>query len=242
MLFAVRVPGYVITEIIHEGLNTIVYRGVSQPKSEKVILKVLKAKYPSLEEITRLKHEYSITQNLNIEGIVKAIRLEAIAYHHILVLEDFGGISLHSFLADKKLSLVSFLDIAIQLALCLISLHTHQIIHKDIKASNIIINPESGIVKLTDFSIASRNQHSTVQPVSLNKLEGTLAYISPEQTGRMNRAVDYRTDFYSLGVTFYEMLTGRLPFNSDDALEMVHCHIVLGQSLQFYCHINPLPT
>ncbi|OKH45763.1 serine/threonine protein kinase [Calothrix sp. HK-06] len=223
MLSALKIPGYEITEVIHEGLNTIVYRGVSQPKSEKVILKVLKAEYPSLEEITRLKHEYSITQNLDIEGIVKVARLEQ-ARHHVLVSEDFGGISLHSFLALEKLSLVSFLSIAVQLAKCLISLHTHQIIHKDIKPSNIIINPQSGIVKLTDFSIASRLSQEA-QLISLSNLEGTLAYISPEQTGRMNRAVDYRTDFYSLGVTFYEMLTGQLPFQSDDALEMVHCHI-----------------
>ncbi|RUT10162.1 serine/threonine protein kinase [Dulcicalothrix desertica PCC 7102] len=225
MLSASRVPGYVITEVIHEGLNTIVYRGVSQSKSEKVILKVLKAEYPSLEEITRLKHEYSITQNLDIEGIVKVARLEAQACHYILVSEDFGGISLQKFLSNERLSLVSFLSIAVQLTKSLMSLHTHQIIHKDIKPSNIIINPESGIVKLTDFSIASRNRHSTVQLVSLTKLEGTLAYISPEQTGRMNRTVDYRSDFYSLGVSFYEMLTGQLPFNSDDALSIIHSHI-----------------
>ncbi|BAZ15480.1 multi-sensor signal transduction multi-kinase [Calothrix sp. NIES-4071] len=223
MLSALKIPGYEITEVIHEGLNTIVYRAVSQSTSEKVILKVLKAEYPSLEEITRLKHEYSITQNLDIEGIVKVVRLEQ-ASHHILVLEDFGGISLHSFLADQQLSLISFLGIAIQLAKCLISLYTHQIIHKDIKPSNIIINPESGIVKLTDFSIASRISQEA-QLISASKLEGTLAYISPEQTGRMNRTVDYRSDFYSLGATFYEMLTGQLPFQSDDALEIVHCHI-----------------
>ncbi|MBW4601397.1 MAG: AAA family ATPase [Calothrix sp. FI2-JRJ7] len=224
MLSALKVPGYLITELIHDGLNTIVYRGVSQSNSEKVILKVLKGEYPSLEEISRLKHEYSITQNLDIEGIVKVVRLEAQVCHYILVLEDFGGISLQNFLASERLSLVSFLCIAIQLSKSLISLHTHHIIHKDVKPSNIIINPESGIVKLTDFSIASRLSQEA-QLISLSKLEGTLAYISPEQTGRMNRAVDYRSDFYSLGVTFYEMLTGQLPFQSDDALEIVHCHI-----------------
>ncbi len=223
MLSTLKIPGYEIIEVIHEGLNTIVYRGVSQPKLEKVILKVLKAEYPSSEEITRLKHEYSITQNLDIEGIVKVVCLEQ-ARHHILVLEDFGGISLQKFLALEQLSLVSFLGIGIQLAKSLISLHTHQVIHKDIKPSNIIINPESSIVKLTDFSIASRLSQEA-QLISLSNLEGTLAYISPEQTGRMNRAVDYRTDFYSLGVTFYEMLTGQLPFQSNDALEIVHCHI-----------------
>lgn len=242
MLSALSVPGYVITEVIHQGLNTIVYRGVSQSNSEKVILKVLKAEYPTLEEISRLKHEYSITQNLDIEGIVKVVRLEAQACHHVLVSEDFGGISLNSFLASEQLSLVSFLSIAVQLVKSLVALHTHCIIHKDIKPSNIIINSESRIVKLTDFSIASRLSQETVQPVNLSKLEGTLAYISPEQTGRMNRAVDYRTDFYSLGVTFYEMLTGQLPFNSDDALEMVHCHIAkIAPSILDFNPNVPLP-
>jgi histidine kinase len=236
MLSALKIPGYEITEVIHEGLHTNVYRAVSDSTSEKVILKVLKAEYPSLEEITRLKHEHSITQNLNIEGIVKVVRLEQAPYH-TLVLEYFGGISLHSFLKLERLSLASFLEIAVQLAKCLVSLHSHKIIHKDIKPSNIIINPESRIVKLTDFSIASRLDQEA-QFISAGQLEGTLAYISPEQTGRMNRSVDYRTDFYSLGVTFYQMLAGKLPFYSDDALEIIHCHIAKQAPSLLDCNLD----
>jgi predicted ATPase/signal transduction histidine kinase len=110
-------------------------------------------------------------------------------------------------------------------AKAVVSLHIHNIIHKDLKPANIIINPETGLVKLTDFSIASRLSKETPQLTNPNQLEGTLGYISPEQTGRMNRVLDYRTDFYSLGVTFYEMLVGELPFQSDDPLELIHSHI-----------------
>ena len=118
-----------------------------------------------------------------------------------------------------------FLSIAVQLGQALAYLHQSQIIHKDIKPANIIINPQTGIVKFIDFSIASRLSKETPQLSNPNQLEGTLAYMSPEQTGRMNRTLDYRSDFYSLGVTFYEILTGRLPFISNDPLELLHCHL-----------------
>ncbi|QSJ17385.1 AAA family ATPase [Nostoc sp. UHCC 0702] len=227
MLSTLKIPGYNISEVIHEGVNTIVYRGESQAEQEKVILKVLKAEYPTLEQITRLKHEYSITENLHLNGVVKVLRQEVHENRLVLVAQDIGGISLKTMLEKENyiLPLQTFLNIAIQIARSLISLHTHHIIHKDIKPSNIIINPQTFEVKLIDFSIASRLSKETPFLANLNQLEGTLAYISPEQTGRMNRIVDYRTDFYSLGVTFYEMLTGRLPYEGTEPIELVHCHI-----------------
>ncbi|MBF2065322.1 MAG: AAA family ATPase [Calothrix sp. C42_A2020_038] len=227
MLPILTIPGYEITEVVREGLNTVIYRGLSC-KQQPVILKVLKAEYPSLEQITRLKHEYQLTENLELEGVVKVYGLETYQNRLILVAEDFGGISLKEFLAKEKLkqvSLIIFLNIAVQLVKGLVSLHSNQIIHKDIKPANIIINPQTGQVKLTDLSIASRLSQETVCLMNPNQLEGTLAYTSPEQTGRMNRSVDFRSDFYSLGVTFYEMLTGQLPFISNDPLELVHYHL-----------------
>lgn len=225
MLPTLIVPGYDLTEIIHEGANTIICRGKAQSNAQAVILKILKAEYPSLEDIARLKHEYKMTENLDMEGIVKVFRLETHQNRLVLVSEDFGGQSLRELLSSRKLDIFTFLNIVIQLAKALISLHKHHIIHKDIKPANIIINPISAQVKITDFSISSRLFKETPQLVNPNQLEGTLAYMSPEQTGRMNRPVDYRSDFYSLGVTFYEMLTGQLPFQSDDPLELVHCHL-----------------
>lgn len=237
MLTSTLVPGYDITEVIYEGINTIIYRGISQTNQQKVILKILKEDYPTLDAITRLKHEYKITENLDLEGIVNILRLETQQNRLILVLEDFGGQSLKEVLNNQKLDLLKFLNIAVQLAKALVSLHSHNIIHKDIKADNIIINPKTGEVKLTDFSIASRLSKEKLQLTNPNQLEGTLTYMSPEQTGRMNRVLDYRTDFYSLGVTFYEMLTGRVPFQSKDPLELIHSHIA-RQPIQIQ-QLNP---
>ncbi|MBW4509507.1 MAG: AAA family ATPase [Scytonematopsis contorta HA4267-MV1] len=227
MVTSFSIPGYEITEIIHRGENAVICcRAKSQLEQRNVILKVVKEEYPSLDIIARLKHEYKIIQNLDLEGVVKLLRLETYGNRLALVFEDFGGKSLKNILSNNnKLEISSFLSIAIQVTKALVSVHAKHIIHKDIKPSNIIINPSTGVVKLTDFSIASRLSKEIPQLSNLNQLEGTLAYISPEQTGRMNRALDYRTDFYSLGVTFYELLTGQLPFQSENALELVYCHI-----------------
>ncbi|HEY9613080.1 trifunctional serine/threonine-protein kinase/ATP-binding protein/sensor histidine kinase [Allocoleopsis sp.] len=210
---------------IHEGIATLIYRGTREPDSTSVIIKTLKAEYPTLEEITRLKHEYKILQLLNVEGVVKALSLETYNNRLALVLEDFQGIYLHRFLNNQKISVLTFLSLARQLAEILHKLHQNHVIHKNIKPHNILINPQSEHIKLIDFSIASRLSKENLTISNPNFLEGTLAYMSPEQTGRMNRSLDYRTDFYSLGVTFYEMLTGQLPFVSNDPLELVHCHI-----------------
>ncbi|MBN3872840.1 hybrid sensor histidine kinase/response regulator [Nostoc sp. JL33] len=219
-------PGYNFIETLHEGVNTVIYRACKQLDQTLAIVKALKAEYPSLEELTRLRHEYKISQALvHIEGIVKSLALEN---HHnglALILADFGAESLKKYISDRQLSLTEFLTIAIQLASTLTQLHQAKIIHKDIKPDNIVINPETAQVKIIDFSIASRLEKENQSISNPNLLEGTLAYMSPEQTGRMNRSIDYRTDFYSLGVTFYEMLTGSLPFNASDPLEFVHCHI-----------------
>lgn len=173
-----------------------------------------------------MRHEYKIRRNLrNLEDIVNCYRIETYQNGVALTLEDFGGLALSKFLDATKINSIQFLEIAIQLVQSLGNIHQNQIIHKDIKPHNIIINPETYRVKITDFSISSRLVRENATPSYPSLLEGTLAYISPEQTGRMNRAIDYRSDFYSLGVTFYEMLTGELPFNAIDPLELVHCHI-----------------
>jgi serine/threonine protein kinase len=104
-------------------------------------------------------------------------------------------------------------------------LYKNKVIHKDIKPANILINPDSKQIKLIDFSISSLLPKQTQEIQNPNIIEGTLAYLSPEQTGRMNRGTDYRSDFYFLGVTFYELLTKLLPFRSDDPMELVHCHL-----------------
>ncbi|MFM9268138.1 AAA family ATPase [Tychonema sp. BBK16] len=220
-------PGYKITEVIQLGVKSIIYRAVRESDQELVIIKTLNSEYPTLEEITRLRHEYKISSNLQIEGIVKPHSLEKYKNSFALILEDCGGQSLRHHLAGKSIKINKFLPLAIQVAQTLGEVHQNQIIHKDIKPSNIIISPNFEHVKITDFSLATRLSREVHQNSNITVLEGTLAYISPEQTGRMNRDLDYRTDLYSLGITFYEMLTGELPFNSTDPLELIHSHIAV---------------
>ncbi|PHK27087.1 hypothetical protein VF12_35910, partial [Nostoc linckia z15] len=217
---------YKIIEKISEGLETIVYRALDIPNKKNIILKSLKSEYLNLENVTEFKHEYEISRHIDLPGIIKVYALEDFQNCITLVLEDIEGQNLKQYIDNHiQLNIIDSLKIAIQIADIIASLHEQHIIHKDIKPQNIIINPKSLQVKITDFSIASRLSKENAIISNPNLLKGTLAYMSPEQTGRMNRSIDYRTDFYSLGVTLYELLTSKLPFNSTDILEIIHCHI-----------------
>ncbi|MEK7990062.1 MAG: AAA family ATPase [Thiotrichaceae bacterium] len=222
----IELDGYIITEEVYSDNKVLIYRGLQQPHSMPVILKTLNTEYPSPEEISQIQHEYDITRQLNLIGSVRPYGLSKHQNRLILVLEDIGGDSLRNVIVDRRINIETFLKIAIQLARAIGELHQHNIIHKDIKPSNIIVNLETEQVKITDFSISTRLQANQTQlTANPDQIEGTLAYISPEQTGRMNRSVDYRTDFYALGVTFYEMLVGWLPFQTTDSMELIHFHI-----------------
>ncbi|MGV0108459.1 AAA family ATPase [Nostoc sp. DSM 114160] len=233
----VRIPGYHITEELYNGSRTLVYRGYREADSLPVTIKLLKNPYPSFGELLSFRNQYAIAKNLNSPLIVQSYSLQPYQNGYALVME-FGGISLKEWLlSQSRQSLQEFLEIAIALCDTLDLLYRERIIHKDIKPSNILINPETKQIKLIDFSIASLLPQETQTVINPNVLEGTLTYISPEQTGRMNRGIDYRTDLYSLGVTFYELLTGELPFASNDPMELVHCHIAKLPPLVY--DINP---
>ena len=233
----VDILGYNVKEELYNGSRTLVYRAVREYDQKPVVIKQLKNPYPSFSELVQFRNQYTITKNLNSPGIIQTYSLEPYQNGYALVMEDMGGISLQEYftkynnvetryVASQNITfLQEFLQIAIYLCETLDILYRHRIIHKDIKPANILINPVTKQIKLIDFSIASLLPRETQVLMSLNVLEGTLGYISPEQTGRMNRGIDYRTDFYSLGVTFYELLTGELPFKSEDAMELVHSHI-----------------
>ncbi|MBE9092629.1 ATP-binding sensor histidine kinase [Tychonema sp. LEGE 07203] len=223
----IELTGYQILDRIYSGTRTLVYRGTRLWDKKPVIIKILRNEYPSFSELVQFRNQYAIAKNLNLPGIIQTYSLEAYQNSYALIVEDFGGISLKEWTREGETvpSLVEFLLIAIDLCNILARLCRDRIIHKDIKPDNILINPETKQVKIIDFSIASLLPRETQTLMNPNVLEGTLSYISPEQTGRMNRGIDYRTDFYSLGVTFYELLTGKLPFQSTDPMELIHCHI-----------------
>ncbi|MBE9002094.1 serine/threonine-protein kinase PknK [Nostoc sp. LEGE 12447] len=227
----ITLPNIEVHSQIYLSANSVVYRGVSKPGNTPIILKVLKQDYPTPEELTRYKQEYEITSSLNVEGTIKVYSIQEYQRTLVMLLEDFGGESLAKLRSQlpgfSPMPLADFLRLAIQITQGLSNIHSSNVIHKDINPSNIVFNIATGMVKIIDFGIATRFARTNPSFKNPNVLEGTLAYISPEQTGRMNRMLDYRTDFYSLGVTFYELLVGQLPFVATDVLELVHCHIAL---------------
>ncbi len=236
----VSISGYHILEQLYNGSRTLVYRAVRENDQKPVVIKLLKNLLPDFSELVQFRNQYTIVKNLNIPGIVVFYSLEPYRNSYALVMEDFGGVSLRQYMLGKKIaSLQDVLSIAVQISDILHHLHQNRVIHKDIKPANILINSEKQ-VKLIDFSIASLLPKEIQEIKSFNSLEGTLAYLSPEQTGRMNRGIDYRADFYAFGVTLFELLTGELPFQSDDAMELVHCHIAKTPPNMKKPHPNPL--
>ncbi|GET36501.1 trifunctional serine/threonine-protein kinase/ATP-binding protein/sensor histidine kinase [Microseira wollei] len=222
---AIALPGYRIIELIYDSTRTLVYRGQRTKDQKPVAIKLLRSEYPSFNELVQFRNQYSIAKNLDLPGIIKTYSLENCRNGYALVMEDMGGISLKQYTASHPLSLAEFLALAIQIVSTLEGLYRHRVIHKDIKPGNILINPTTLEVRLIDFSIASLLPREAQVLTNPNVLEGTLPYLSPEQTGRMNRGIDYRTDFYSLGITFYELLTGRLPFSATEPMELVYSHL-----------------
>ena len=228
-----NLPDYQITEQLYTGTRTLVYRGIRTSDQQRVVIKLLRNDYPNFNELVQFRNQYTIAKNLDFPSIIKPLTLEVYGNGYALVMEDFGGISLSDYLQKAReenpqyqyLPLGEFLRISIKTTEILHYLYQNRVIHKDIKPANILIDPATKNIKLIDFSIASLLPRETQEIQNTNDLEGTLAYLSPEQTGRMNRGIDYRSDFYCLGMTFYELLAGTLPFRSEDAMELVHCHL-----------------
>ncbi len=215
---------YSVVEHLHNGAVFELVRARDDRDGSPVVLKRLDADRRSEAEEERLRREYAILRSLDIPGVVRARGLHELGGTLSLVLEDAGSGTLASFLERVRPDLRIFLDIAIQLAEILGQVHSRQVIHKDIKPRNILLDGELR-VQLIDFGIAVRLPREIAAISNPSVLQGTLAYIAPEQTGRMNRAVDHRSDLYSLGVTFYEMLTGAPPFPMRDPIELIHAHI-----------------
>jgi predicted ATPase/class 3 adenylate cyclase len=220
------IPGFTVDERLHRGAVASVYRARRNADGSPVVLKVLTDEFPDLRQIARLNHEYSITHDLHLPGVVRALAIERHENKPILVREDFGGPSLRALKAGE-LEIRVALRIGAQLAEILSGLHEHDVVHKDLRPHHVLVELDTSRVAVTDFGIASRFSVERQQIAHPNQLDGSLPYMSPEQTGRINRNIDYRTDFYSLGVTLYELLTGTLPFTATDPLELIHAHLAM---------------
>jgi len=211
--------------LIHEGPEFIVYKETRSEFSAPLVIKQIKNKEAPGDLFVQLKNELEQTHDLNIPGIRKAIRLENIDEKQGLLLEYVDGVTLKEIFRTRDFSLTEILKIALKIAHIVGEIHQQQLIHKDLNCKNIIVSNDLETVTIIDFGIATRFNLKSDYAINPEGLEGSLAYISPEQTGRMNRAVDARSDLYSLGVVFYELLTGHLPFEAVDPAEYVYCHI-----------------
>jgi serine/threonine protein kinase len=182
------------------------------------------AENASLAYLNRLEHEYALRADLDAAWAAHPIEISRHHNRFALLLEDPGGVVLDRLLS-QPLGITEFLRIGISLAWALRQVHARGCVHKDIKPANILVAGASSGIWLTGFGIASRLPRERPNLAPPDEIAGTLAYMAPEQTGRMNRSIDARSDLYSLGITFYEMLTGTLPFAAADPMEWVHCHI-----------------
>ncbi|MBN2532412.1 MAG: AAA family ATPase [Spirochaetales bacterium] len=225
MEFKMIFPGYQIKKQIYKSRYSTICQGSRKSDNAPVIIKFLSKEYPLLEELVRFRREFHIAAGLSGNNIINVYSLEKYNDSLAIIMEDFGGKSVSTILHTHQLSIIDKLTISLKMTEALQQLHQQNIIHMDVNPSNFICNPDSGLLKIIDFGISIEITKERTQSLDLNILEGTLYYISPEQTGRMNRNIDYRTDFYSLGVTFYELFTGQLPLTGDDEVEIVHAHI-----------------
>ncbi len=182
------------------------------------------SEHPSLESINRLTHEHGLQSYLDSAWALKPLELVRERGQTLLVVDYTGGEPLDG-LVRQPMEIGQFLRLALALSNAVGQLHGRGLIHKDLKPANVLVDATTGVVRLTGFGIASRLPRERQSPEAPELIAGTLAYMAPEQTGRVNRSIDSRSDLYSLGVTFYEMLTGSLPFTASDPMEWVHCHV-----------------
>ncbi|MFM0613188.1 serine/threonine-protein kinase PknK, partial [Paraburkholderia nemoris] len=218
--------GYML-EPLREEVDFTLYRGRELGKQTPILALAVAAERPSPQSLRRLEHEWSLAADLDTAWTAQPLTLTRYQGRAVLILKDPGGEPLDRVIEQHRehpLDLTSFLRIAIGLTAALGQVHRQGLIHKDVKPANALID-DAGHVWLTGFGIASRIAREPLPLVPPEIIAGTLAYMSPEQTGRMNRSIDSRSDLYSLGVTLYEILTGGLPFAGSDPMEWVHCHI-----------------
>jgi len=213
-----------VFEALRKDEEFILYRGRSDDAPVKVLVLSPVVEYPTPESLKRLEDAYSLREELDPRWAARPIAMARHWDRTVLVSEDPGGVPLDRLLG-QPLNVALSLRLASSLSTAIGHLHQRGVIHKDIKPANVLVNSDTGQCWLMGFGIASRLPRERQAPDPPESIAGTLAYMAPEQTGRMNRSIDSRSDLYSLGVTLYQMLTGSLPFTASDPMEWVHCHI-----------------
>lgn len=220
------IEDYIIKENIPHPQYEI-FKAIKIENQSPVIIKTTKTLYPTQEEINQIEREYNIGRHLDVDGIIKPYGLEKYGNRPVLILEYFNGIMLKTILSDRSpLSLQEFFNLSIEIINTIANIHANKVFHRNLNPYNILVNSAMGakkIVKITDMSLSTYigepSKNDDKQYI------GSFAYISPEQTGRLDMRPDHRSDLYALGIIFYEMLTGRHPFEQDGPLELIHCHL-----------------
>ena len=220
----VSLADFELGDRIHSRATTCVHRATRRDGTP-VIVKLLTEEYPTERTLAAFELGYRIGRKVACDAVIPHLELVQAGNGLALVTEDFGAVSLDRLSRDQLPELADRLRVAVTVAEALVQVHARAVIHKDIKPHNVVINLETGVTKLIDFGIASQLTREHPSLKTPGRMEGTLAYVSPEQTGRMNRSIDSRSDLYSLGVTLYELFTGRLPFDSNDPMTLIHGHL-----------------
>ena len=221
---SMKLAGYTVQDVIYAVSDTIVARAQSD-SGEQVVLKYQNNSQASPDLNARWQHEHEILQSIQSKWVIRPLGLKQVDYSLVLVLEDFGTCNL-AHLAGQNIDLADRIALAIQLSEALSSVHEHRLIHGDISSKNVLVDTVGLRIKLCDFGLSTRLDQEQ-KPGADAVLRGTLEYMSPEQTGRTNLDVDYRSDFYSLGITLYELFCGRTPFQSNDAMTLLHAQIAI---------------
>lgn len=219
------IPGFAIRELLQQSGPRVTYRAV-RADGEPTLLKTLQAEYPRRRDVAELRREYDVLSRLELPGVIRARGLVSFGSGNVaLELEDCGiPLAQRLATAGRPLSLDEFFPLALALARTLGALHERDVVHKDVVPRNILVDAD-GALRLCEFGICSELSRERQSAKLASRLEGSLPYISPEQTGRTSRDVDYRSDYYTFGVTCFELLTGTLPFSAADPLEWAHRHI-----------------
>ncbi|RIW18261.1 GAF domain-containing protein [Algoriphagus lacus] len=218
-------PGFTINECLSDNGRMIISRGIRTHDGLPVILKLVPVEFQELSSFRKFEREFDISSKIQIPGLVKMLEMVDSRHGLALVMEDFQGVVLSEGIKKKRPSINTNLSLCIEIATIIGVLHQRKIIHKNINSSTFLIGEETSEIKLLDLSVSMLLSQERTELFDHKEIVGDLHFISPEQTGRINRLLDYRTDFYSMGVLFYWMFTGKYPFETADPIELIHAHI-----------------